>query len=109
MSKVEFYANKGARYKPYVYIIGQIKTDSSLRQKVNDETHNLNDDSFPHEDLCWELAEYQLIFEKGFRKYTETEINKRAKRILDSKLSYYDICWLISSFKIYLKENKIYP
>jgi hypothetical protein len=109
MSKVEFYADKGARYQPFRDIIVKIKADDDLQHIVNSKTHDLSDEIFAYEDLCWELAEYQLIFEKGYKEYNESEINHRAKKILDSKLNYGDICWLISSFKSYLKQHKLYP
>jgi hypothetical protein len=109
MSKVEFYANKGERYRPYVDIIGHVKTDENLKEQVTDKTHNLSNELISYEDLCWELAEYQLIFEEGHNKYSEKDVINKAKEIFNSKLNYRDICWLISSFKTYLKENKLFP
>jgi hypothetical protein len=109
MSKVEFYANKGERYQPYVDIIGHVKTDEKLKEQVTHKSHTLREEFISYEDLCWELAEYQLIFEKGQNKYSEKDVIKRAKEIFNSNLNYRDICWLVSSFRTYLKENKLFP
>jgi hypothetical protein len=64
---------------------------------------------FPFDALCWALAEFQLIFEKGSKKYSESDVIKRAEKFIDSDLNYDNLCWIISMFKIYLEEIKLYP
>lgn len=55
------------------------------------------------------LAEFQIIFEKGRKKFSEQDVIRRAKSILEFPLKYEDVCQLISMLKVYLEEAKLYP
>lgn len=59
--------------------------------------------------MCWALAELQLILEKGHKKYSESEVIKRAENIMDTSINYDSICWFIASIKAYLEEIGKYP
>ncbi len=71
--------------------------------------HHLLNSNFPFDALCWALAELELLFEKGSKKYSERDVIKRAQKIFDSDLNYDTLCWLISRLKTYLEGIKIYP
>ena len=86
-----------------------IEMDENCRLKIEQFYQHLLDSNFPFDTLCWALAELELIFEKGSKKYSERDVIKRAEKILDSDLDYDTLCWLISRFKIYLEEISLYP
>ena len=64
---------------------------------------------YPYDALCWALAEFELILEKGQKNYTEHELSEREKEIFDASLNYEEICWFIANLKIYLEEINLYP
>lgn len=86
-----------------------IEMTGNLKLKTEQFYQYLSKSYFPFDALCWALAELQLIFEKGIKKYSEGDVIKRAEKILDSDLDYDTLCWLISRFKTYLEEIKLYP
>ncbi len=86
-----------------------IEMTEDRKLKIEQFYQYLSNSYFPFDALCWALAELELIFEKGAKKYSESDVIKRAEKILDSDLDYDTLCWLISSFKVYLKEIGLYP
>ena len=86
-----------------------IELTKELKMKINHFYQHLLNSYFPFDALCWALAELQLIFEKGSKKYFRRDVIKRAEKIIDSDIDYDTLCWLISSFKTYLEEIKLYP
>ena len=86
-----------------------IELTRELKEKINHFYQHLLNSYFPFDALCWALAELQLIFEKGSKKYFRRDVIKRAEKIIDSDIDYDTLCWLISSFKTYLEEIKLYP
>ncbi len=86
-----------------------IEMNENRRLKTDQFYQHLLDSNFPFDALCWALAELELLFEKGSKKYSERDVVKRAEKIFDSDLDYDTLCWLISRFKIYLEEINQYP
>ncbi len=86
-----------------------IEMTESRKLKIQQFYQHLFTSNFPFDTLCWALAELELIFKKGSKKYSESDVIKRAEKIFDSDLDYGTICWLISKYKIYLEEIKLYP
>ena len=86
-----------------------IEKDEKLKSQIKLAAYHLSKEGLPYDVLCWELAEFQLITEKGREKYSEHDITKRAEEIFDSSPKYDEICWLISEFKIYLIQENLYP
>jgi hypothetical protein len=70
---------------------------------------HLSKSNFPYDALCWALAELEIIFEKGSKNYSESDVIRRAEKIFDSDLNYDPLCWIIARFKIYLEEIGAYP
>jgi len=87
----------------------EIEISEQLRSRIDEFTSHLLKSNFPYDTLCWALAELQLIFEKGHKNYSESEVIEREKKIFDSTLNYEEICWFIGSLKAYLEENRMYP
>ena len=65
--------------------------------------------NYPYDTLCWALAEFQLIFEKGHKNYSEHEVIEREKKIFNALIDYDDLCWFIANLKVYLEQIKLYP
>lgn len=109
MSKVKNLSAEGV-YKqdngsPWV----KIEVTEKLRSKINEFTQHLLKSNYPYDALCWALAEFQLIFEKGHKKYLESEVIEREKKIFDASLDYEELCWFIANLKVYLEEVNLYP
>lgn len=86
-----------------------VKLNEELKRKIENTAHEISKKNYPYDALCWALAEYQLIFEKGNKKYYETEVIECEKKIFNSSLDYKEICWLIAYLKVYLEEIKLFP
>ena len=56
--------------------------------KIEQFYHHLLNSNFPFDTLCWALAELELIFEKSSKKYSESDVIKRAEKIFDSDFDY---------------------
>lgn len=86
-----------------------VELNDKLKSKIKDTAKEISKKYYPYDALCWALAEFQLIFEKGRGNYIEQEVINTAEKIFDSSLKYHEICWLISNLKVYLEEIKAYP
>ncbi|MFX0024684.1 MAG: hypothetical protein ACFE9S_20420 [Candidatus Hermodarchaeota archaeon] len=86
-----------------------IEMNEELMLKNDQFCYHLLNSNFPFDALCWALAELELIFEKGTKKYSERDVIKRAQKIFDSELDYDTLCWSISRLKTYLEWIKSYP
>ncbi len=85
------------------------KKIEEFRTRVEQTAYNLLKEQLPYEDLCWELAEFQLLYEKGRGKYNKRELRNKSKRINEVSPSYRQICWIIATYKVWLTEKKLYP
>lgn len=86
-----------------------VEINDKLKFKIKGTAKEISKKNYPYDALCWALGEFQLIFKKGRRNYTEQEVINKAEKIFDSSLKYHEICWLISILKVYLEEIKAYP
>ncbi len=87
----------------------KIKITKELRKKIDDFVKHLIKVNFPYDTLCWALAEFELLFEKGHKLYTEREVIDREKQIFDVFLDYEKLCWFIANLKVYLEHINLYP
>jgi hypothetical protein len=87
----------------------KIKITEKLRSKIDETTQHLIKSNYPYDALCWALAEFQIIFEKEGKKYSEHEVIEREKNIFNAALDYDEICFFIANLKVYLEEVKLYP
>lgn len=109
MSKIVRYSNEIKKKMDLEDFNLIIEKNDKIKPRVKLSTFNLLQERLPYEDLCWQLAEFQLIFEKGRKGYSEKDVCRRAKAIFDSTLSYVELCWLICEFKSYLEQERMYP
>ena len=107
MSKVKNYPNEGM-YRDRSSLV-KIKINEELRSKIDKATQQLSKSYYPYDALCWALAEFELIFEKGHNNYSEYEVIDREKEIFDISLAYDDLCWFIANLRTYLEEVNLYP
>jgi len=109
MSKVKNISHEGYFKPDKERALVKIEITEELRSKIDEFQEHLLKSYYPYDTLCWALAEFQLIFEKGERNYSEHEVIERAEKIIDSPLGYDDLCGFIANLKIYLEEAKLYP
>jgi len=97
-------------YKMYV---DQVMFDKSknrqLKNQVELRAKELMHKELPFDVLCWELAEIQLIIEKGHGNYTDQEVSEMEEKIFNSTISYKEICWIISTLISFLGQQDLYP
>jgi len=90
-------------------LLKKILITKELRTKIDEFTEYLVKTNFPYDNLCWALAEFELIFENGHKHYTEHEVIAREKKIFDASLDYEELCWFIANLKVYLEYINLYP
>jgi len=86
-----------------------IELNKRLRSKVKYTAKELSSKYYPYDALCWALAEFQMIFERGDKGFSEQDVINQAEKIMESSLSYEEVCWLISMLIVYLEEANLYP
>ncbi|MFW9971609.1 MAG: hypothetical protein ACFFDF_15545 [Candidatus Odinarchaeota archaeon] len=63
-----------------------------LRSDIDEFAQHLAKRNYPYDTLTWALAEFELIFEKGHKNYSEQEVIDREKIIFNASLDYKDFC-----------------
>jgi len=81
-------------------------SDVDLKEMINVAAYFLSQNQLSYNDLCWLLAEKQLIIQKGDENVSIDDIRKKAEEICRSSCTYDELCWLISELKI-LTEKKL--
>ena len=80
-----------------------------LKSQVDKGARNLIKKALPFDELCWELAELQLIIDKGVHQYTDHEVSTMEDKIFNAELTYEEVCWLIAYLTVFLRIQKLYP
>ena len=81
-------------------------SDVDLKEMINVAAYFLSQNQLSYNELCWLLAEKQLIIQKGDENVSVDDIRKKAEEIFRSSCTYDELCWLISELKI-LTEKKL--
>jgi len=81
-------------------------SDVNLKEMIDVAAYFLSQNQLSYNDLCWLLAEKQLIIQKGDENVSVDDIRKKAEEIFRSSCTYDELCWLISELKI-LTEKKL--
>ncbi len=76
-----------------------------LKEMINVAAYFLSQNQLSYNDLCWLLAEKQLIIQKGDENVSVEEIRKKAEEIFRSSCTYDELCWLISELKILIEKK----
>jgi len=76
-----------------------------LKEMINAAAYFVSQNELSYNELCWMLAEKQLIIQKGYDNVSEDDIRKKAEEVFRSSCTYDELCWLISELKT-LTEKK---
>ena len=82
----------------------EIKKEN-LKEDINVAAYFLSQNELSYDELCWMLAEKQLIIQKGDENVTENDIRQKAEEIFNSSCSYDELCWLISELSILVDKK----
>ena len=93
--------------------VDQVMFDKNENRKLKNQVElrakELIHKGLPFDVLCWELAELQLVIEKGHGNYTNDEVSIMEEKIFNSTISYKEICWIISTLISFLGQQDLYP
>ena len=81
------------------------KEEINLSEMIDVGAFYLSQNQLSYDELCWMLAEKQLIIQKGDENVTEDDIRKLAAKIFSSTSSYDELCWLIAELNILVDEK----
>jgi len=81
------------------------KEEVNLSKMIDVGAFYLSQNQLSYDELCWMLAEKQLIIQKGDENVTEDDIRKLAAKIFSSTSSYDELCWLIAELNILVDEK----
>jgi len=79
--------------------------DVDLKDNIAVAAYFLSQNELSYDELCWMLAEKQLIIQKGDKNISENDIRKLASEIFRSTSSYDELCWLIAELNILVDEK----
>ena len=80
-------------------------SDDELKGMIEVAAFFLSQNQLSYNDLCWFLAEIQLIIQKGDENVTEDDIRKKAEEVFRSSVNYDELCWLIAELKILVEQG----
>ena len=80
-------------------------SDVELKELIKVGAYFISQNELSYNELCWMLAEKQLIIQKGYDNVSEDDIRKKAEEVFRSSCTYDELCWLISELKT-LTEKK---
>ena len=80
--------------------------DPDFEAKITIDAHKISEDKQSYEDLCYKLAELQLLFLKDEGKVLKKDIEEKAEEIYKSSSTYDELCWLVAEIGNFLQEKK---
>ncbi|MFX0139809.1 MAG: hypothetical protein ACFFDN_39580 [Candidatus Hodarchaeota archaeon] len=81
------------------------RSDEELKEMIRVAAYFISQNQLSYNELCWMLAEKQLIIQKGDDNVTKDDIQKKAEEIFRSSCTYDELCWLIAELKILTEEK----
>ncbi len=81
------------------------KQEVDLSEMISVGAYYLSQNQLSYDELCWMLAEKQLIIQKGDKNVSEEDIRKKAAEIFRSATPYDELCWLIAELNILVDEK----
>jgi hypothetical protein len=81
--------------------------DDNLRNQINVAAYYLSQKNYTYDQLCWMLAERQLITEQDPKYKSEQRKKEKAAEIYFQGLNYDLLVWLISEFDVLKKTGKV--
>ena len=92
--------------EPEVEVANKNEIDKKdLSEYIAVAAYFLSQNELTYNELCWMLAEKQLIIQKGDKNVTEVDIRKKASEIFRSNASYDELCWLIAELDILVEKK----
>ena len=80
-------------------------TDKELKEMIDVAAYFLAQNQLSYNELCWFLAEKQLIILKGDQNVSEEDIKKKSEEVFRSSVSYEELCWLIAELKVLTEQG----
>lgn len=77
----------------------------SFEEQVNVAAYFLSQNQLTYNDLCWLLAEKNLILQKGYDNFTEADIKKKAEEVFATSCTYDELCWLVAELELIMKKG----
>jgi hypothetical protein len=81
------------------------KKEVDLREMIAVGAYYLSQNQLSYDELCWMLAEKQLIIQKGDKNVSEDDVRKKAAEIFRSTTPYNELCWLIAELNILVDKK----
>lgn len=78
---------------------------NNLKEYIDVAAYYLSQNQLSYDELCWMLAEKQVIIQKGDENVTENDIRQKAEEIFRSSCSYDELCWLIAELNILVDKK----
>lgn len=79
--------------------------EEELKFQIKDAAYFLSQKNHSYDELCWFLAENQLIVQKGYYNVAEDDIREIAEEIFKSSFTYEGLCWLITELNVLIKKG----
>ncbi|MFX0070653.1 MAG: hypothetical protein ACFFAO_06140 [Candidatus Hermodarchaeota archaeon] len=79
------------------------KEEEDLESQIEVAAFYLSLKSFSYSDLCWILAEKELLIQS--KNTDKVDIRKLAEKIFHSSTTYDELCWLIAELDILVEMN----
>ena len=80
--------------------------ENKIREQINVAAFYLSQKNYAYDNLCWMLAERQLIIQKDPRFNQKERIREKAASIFFKSYPYDVLCWLIAELDILLEIKK---
>jgi hypothetical protein len=77
-----------------------------MRNHINEMANKIILSLLPYWWLCFLLANYILIYQKGYGKYSKKKVKKQMKSIYLVSPEYHELCWYLSLFQIFFENQR---
>ena len=77
-----------------------------LKEQINVAAYYLSERNYTYDNLCWMLAERELLAQRDPRLTIKERVREKAAEIYFRKIPYEVLVWLISEHDIRLKIKK---
>ena len=81
------------------------RSNEEFKEIIRVTAYFISQNQLSYNELCWMLAEKQLIIQKGDNNVTNDDIRKKAEEVFRSSCTYDELCWLIAELKILTEEK----
>jgi len=79
--------------------------DEDLKNRIRASAYFISLNRLSYNELCWMLAEKQLIIQLGNENVTEDKIRKKAEEIFRSSSTNDELCWLMAEINVLIEKG----